>query len=264
MSHATQHISDLSVLILTCRKSPAARVASARAALQALDLPMKIEVVEGYVGEDSHVDTLYDAKQNRRWTKRAISRTEVAVYATHRLAWQHLRQSDAGAALILEDDFAMRDPDTVARVITFWRDMLGHERDIVKLFDFEKRTRNRAIFRTHVHGVDLVKWTAPSAGMVAYLISRRGAEKFLSRDRVFRQVDEDTKYFWELGLNIWSIPNNPVSEISHTLGGSLVEADRQSNRERRVMRSLWGNVLSVTRKTRTWMYLTAERFTRSS
>jgi GR25 family glycosyltransferase involved in LPS biosynthesis len=260
MSQADQKSSELLAIILTCKSSPAARVASARLALTSLDLPVEIKVVEGFVGEDDHVDRLYDVKSNRRWVKRPISRTEVAVYATHRLAWEHLQDSQRQAIIVFEDDFAIRDPETVATVIRSWKEMLGDGRDIVKLFDFEKKAKNRPVFTTEVNGVELVKWASPSAGMVAYLISRKGAQKFLMRERVFRQVDEDTKYFWELGLNIWSVPGNPVAEISHELGGSLVEADRQSIRERRLMRSLWGILLTLYRKARTWISLFLERF----
>ncbi|MCZ4350915.1 glycosyltransferase family 25 protein [Roseovarius aestuarii] len=259
MHENDQNTTELLVLIITCRKSPPARVLSARAELEALNLPIEIEVLDGYVSEDDCIDAIYDAKTNRRRVKRPISRSEIAVYATHRMAWKRLTESGHPAAIVFEDDFAVRKPKIVEASIQFWREFLGDGRDMVKLFDFEKRKRNNAVCSARVREVDLVKWSAPSAGMVAYLISHDGAQKFLSRKRIFRQVDEDAKYFWELGLNIWSIPDNPVAEISNALGGSLVEADRQSHRERRFLRSLWGNLLVLDRKLRTWIYLRVAR-----
>ena len=50
--------------------------------------------------------------------------------------------------------------------------------------------------------VEIVNYVAPTAGMVAYLASREGAQRFLSRSQVFRRIDEDTKYYWELGLPV--------------------------------------------------------------
>ncbi|MGH1329342.1 MAG: glycosyltransferase family 25 protein [Paracoccaceae bacterium] len=241
----------LKVLIVTCRKSPPERIATARRALKALGIPLDIEIINGFVSEDAQIDQLYDAPRNRRWMKRPLSRSEIAVYASHRAAWAHLINSGHPAALIFEDDFAILNQEVVTQVITDWRAILGTQRDIVKLFDFEKRRPNRPVFETNIGGIDLVKWAAPTAGMVGYLISTEGAEKFLSRKRIYRQVDEDTKYFWEFGLNIWSLRDNPIDEQSPTLGGSLVEQSRQELRGRSLGRAIWGNLLVMGRKGRT-------------
>ena len=118
------------------------------------------------------------------------------------------------------------------------------------------------VFRDTAGGVPLVKWSAPTAGMVAYLISRAGARKLLARDRVYRQVDEDLKHYWELGLDIWSVPGNPVAEVSDKLGGSLIDDDRENLRNRVLARSLWGNVLTTERKIRTRLALAREAVAR--
>jgi GR25 family glycosyltransferase involved in LPS biosynthesis len=162
---------------------------------------------------------------------------------------------------VLEDDFGFRDVGQVSRVLESWPAML-EQRDIVKLFDFEKRAVNRPMFSRRAGGVELVKWRSPTAGMVAYLISRQGAQKFLARDRIFRPVDEDVKYFWELGLNIWSVPGNPVIEVSEHLGGSLVNTDRDQTKTYRFVRSIWGNLLTADRKIRTRLHLQRERLMR--
>ncbi len=246
------------VLIVTCEKSPPARVVSAREQLTNLGLDIDVEVVMGFVKTDPIVDEIYDARRNRRCMKRPLSRTEIAIYASHRKAWQFLGTTGRQGALILEDDFGIADIETVTAALEQWPDVLGGGRDMVKLFDFEKRRRNRVAFGARVGALNLVKWRAPSAGMVAYFITAHGAEKFLSRPRVFRQIDEDIKFFWELDLDIWSIPGNPICENSATLGGSLVEAERQSLRKKPLWRSIWGNLITADRKLRTRWHLFRE------
>lgn len=261
MSKADEKPGSLVVQVVTCRKSPAERRSSAMAELNRLPITLETEFVDGFIAEDTVIDELYDATTNRRRCKRPISRTEVGVYASHRLAWRRLLDSDHAAALILEDDFGFRDVGQVSRVLESWPSVL-EDRDIVKLFDFEKRAVNRPMFSRHIGGIELVKWRSPTAGMVAYLISRRGAQKFLTRDRIFRPVDEDVKYFWELGLDIWSVPGNPVTEVSERLGGSLVNTDRNQTKTYRLVRSIWGNLLTADRKIRTRLHLQRERLMR--
>ena len=70
------------------------------------------------------------------------------------------------------------------------------------------------------------------------------------------------KYFWELGLDIWSVPGNPVIEVSDRLGGSLVHTDRDQTKTRRLVRSIWGNLLTADRKIRTRLHLQRERLMR--
>lgn len=240
------------VLVLTCRLSPPGRVAHARAQAEALFGPGRAVVIEGVIGSDPQVDALLDAPRARLLSKRPPGRGEIAAYATHRLAWERLLAGGAGQALVLEDDFRAVDTGLVRAVAERAGDLLSGGANIVKLFDFprDRRARNACI-RRRVAGIPLVKWRHPRAGMVAYLISREGAARFLARRAVFRAVDEDIKHFWELGLDVWSVPGNPVVDASAELGGSLLEEARQAGRRRGPLRSLHGLVLSAHRDWRT-------------
>jgi glycosyl transferase family 25 len=249
----------LLTLLVTCRISPSARIDSAQRNIAALKVPLEVEIIDGLIAEDTEVDTLYDERRNRFEMKRPLVRKEIAVYGSHRRAWERLLQSGKPAALILEDDFAIRDQATFLSVINNSANILGTNRDIVKLFDFEKKVAQLPFFQRKVDEVTLVKWSRPTAGMVAYLITREAAQKFLSRTQIWRQVDEDTKFFWELDLDIWSVPGCPVIDNSYVLGGSLIESERQRNRQRHLFRSLWGNILTVNRRLRTHYYLRVER-----
>ena len=91
-------------------------------------------------------------------------------------------------------------------------------------------------FQRKVDDVTLVKWSSPTAGMVAYLITREAAQKLLSQTQIWRQVDEDTKLFWE--FYIWSVQGCPIVDNSDALGGSLIVSERQQARQGNLPRSL--------------------------
>jgi glycosyl transferase, family 25 len=235
------------VIILTCKRSPPERIEHARNEAMIHFAPDQIRVLHGFIGSDREVDQLFDARRARIWSKDSPSRNEIAAYATHRLAWKTLLDGDCEHALILEDDFQIDDPGLVKTALEHASALLGEGRHLIKLFDYP---RDRSIgpgIRINVKAVPLVKWERTRAGLVGYLLSREGAKRLLQRQRVFRVVDEDIKFFWELALDIWSIPGNPVSEIAGELGGSLLETERRQKRKRSLLRSLKGIVLSFHR-----------------
>lgn len=235
------------ILVLTCSLSPAERLAHALNQANSIFGAENISVVDGIIASDPRVDEIFDRYRARLLAKREITRSEIAAYGTHRLAWQQVLASRSANAFIFEDDFLVKDGEVVRQVFDRAEELLSEGRNIIKLFDFPReRTRNLGI-RTMVAGIPLVKWQRPRAGMVAYLISRQGAERFLSRDRIFRPVDEDIKYYWETGLDVWSVTGNPVVEASHVLGGSLLEDARSSSKKRKAMRALQGLLLNAHR-----------------
>jgi glycosyl transferase family 25 len=237
----------LSVYVLTCQNAPEVRINSAHAQLAPYSNIHPVSVVLGPDSSAPAIASLYDPVSNRRQTSRVLSQSEIAVYGTHRLAWQLLLDSDKECGLMLEDDFAVSDPSAFETVLVDWQAISGHG-DIIKLFDYPKGRTNKIARQAQAGAMKLVKWRAPTAGAVAYLITRQGAEKMLSRQQIFRPVDEDFKYFWELGLQVWSITPSPVSEISGALGGSLVNSDRLQAKSRRPIDRLRGNWINVRRK----------------
>jgi GR25 family glycosyltransferase involved in LPS biosynthesis len=205
-----------------------------------------VQIVDGFVSTDPEVDTLFDHERARSWSKRIPSRAEIAAYATHRLAWKTLLDDGRDFALILEDDFLLRDPALVKTALDGAPALLADGRNLIKLFDFPRDQSSSGI-RIEIGTIPLVKWPRTRAGLVGYILSREGAERRLERQKIFRVVDEDIKFFWELGLDIWSVPGNPVIETAGTLGGSLLEEERQKNRKRSPMRSLRGMLLALHR-----------------
>lgn len=77
----------------------------------------------------------------------------------------------------------------------------------------------------------------------------------LRRSRIFRPIDEDLSHPWEFSIRIWSLEPNIVEEVSHNLGGSILEKDRLKQRKKRnILRSLWGILLQGVKLTRSLFY----------
>lgn len=216
---------------------------SARRQLDAIDWPFSF--VEGLTAHHLETTRLYDAELNRKRSKRPLAPAEVAAYASHRKALSQLLVSDAAVALVLEDDFCLTEPAALqGRITTLLQSPVDW--DILKLFDFSQRP---AVESVAVGDMTIVSHGSPTAGMVGYLITRRGAERLLSRNMIYRQIDEDIKFFWELGLRVLSVHPNLVSEISNQLGGSLIERQRSELRfKRNWVVSLKGLGLTIARQ----------------
>lgn len=242
-----QQQSETGLIILTCSRSPAARVNGALAEAATLFPPHQIHLAQGFINTDGEVDRLFDVEKAKRWCKRMPTRSEMAAYATHRLGWQTLLARDWKYALVVEDDFRFYDPLIVRQAVQHAAALLADGRHMIKLFDFP-RDRSRHIgIQTEIAGLPLVKWKRTRAGLVGYLVSREGAARLLARERVFRVVDEDIKFFWEIGLDIWSLPGNPIREAASDLGGSLLESDRRGARRRDLLKSIKGMLLTIHR-----------------
>jgi len=196
--------------------------------------------IRGYSPDDPEIDRGYSSALNCTAMKRPLSRGEIAAYLSHRRALTAFLATDAKAAIVLEDDFKAINHTRFAEQIS----RLLHapaKWDLIKLFDYKRRKTPRA--RLDLGTIQLIEYTSPTVGMVAYLVRRSGAQKLLERQYVFRPIDEDIKFYWELDLWVFSVSPNLVSEISDKLGGSQIEPERfrlRSNRSlRRSVRGIW-------------------------
>ena len=196
----------------------------------------------GLTPADREVSDLYWPLGNAIFSKRSLTPQEVAAYASHRRAWREFLASDRPFALILEDDFHAPEPERLRAAIADC--VRNAERwDVVKFFEF---SRKRVWRRRQLDATSLVAFKYQSAGAVGYLLSRDAATRLLARKRVFRPVDEDMSWSWEFDLRVWTTDVDLVRDVSHTLGGSQIEASRlHMKRRRNVVRSVWGNAIQA-------------------
>ena len=237
-------------IVITIEAEDGARRRSAIRQLNPLGIDFTF--IDGCRPDEPAVDICYDARLNFWRMKRPLSRGEVAVYLSHRRALAAFIETDAEFALILEDDFGFVEPDgfveeitSISRAPIRW--------DLIKLFDFQGPKKPRAWL--DLGRVAIIEYKRPTAGMVGYLVRRSGAEKLMSRPNLFRAIDEDIKFYWEIDLHAFSVFPNMITEISDELGGSKIDLERQRLRaDRSVGRSARGAVIKLGQKWRHFLY----------
>ncbi len=236
--------------LLCAPDSPPARLQSASAQLDALGIAFT--PVTGFGPDDPGIAARYSPWRNLLGCKRSISNREIAVSLGHRLIWETLLREGHEHALILEDDFTVLDADRLTRALACAPDLL-RDWDMIKLFDFRARTPYVMLARM---GLRFAVHTRPNSGLVGYLVSRGCCEALLANMMVYRPVDEDIRYWFETGIRICSVTPNVVSDNADKLGGSLIAEEREAARGRRnVLRSVWGNVLTVYIKAASWFWV---------
>lgn len=221
------------------------------AADEATSLSLPWQFVTGYRKTDPALDRYYSHRMNTLLHKRPLTSGEIAVYAGHRRMWRAFLESGLEYALILEDDFHVLDQDRLLQTI---QELTTHpERwDIVKFFDYKPKP---VIASIEIGTATVVAHKYPACGAVAYLMNIKAARSLLRRSRIFRPIDEDLSHPWEFSIRIWSLEPNIVEEVSHNLGGSILEKDRLKQRKKRnILRSLWGILLQGVKLTRSLFY----------
>ncbi|MCY6381980.1 glycosyltransferase family 25 protein [Hoeflea prorocentri] len=245
----TNSACKLPAFVLTFDGSHPQRHESVRQQMLAFEPAIEWQFVHGFAADDSRIEDLYDDALNRRYSKRPMGRGEIAAYAGHRRMMQRFIETGHDYGLFVEDDFGWR--GTAAQ----WHHLIGNVdtvmagKDMLKLFDFGP-PKSGCVARAECGPIETVKPLSVGAGVVGYILGRDGAKKILSRKRVFRQIDEDIKYYWELGLEIWTVRPQMIAEISAGLGGSYLEKERAliKRRHRNLATSLKGNLLALRKK----------------
>lgn len=214
-------------------------------------LKLKPNFVRGFLWSSLPSERLYSPWKNFIFAKRRLSDQEVAVYLGHRKIWAQIVKGQSEVALVVEDDLAILDEHKFLHVIA--NASTSRSWDILKLFDFAPKQ----IVASHEwQGVTIVDYKYPASGCVAYLITRNAARRMLQRRRFYRPVDEDMSWCWEFDLLVRSVSPNIVAEVSHKLGGSLIEESRLDLRKRKnLWRSLTGMILAVVKQIRARRHL---------
>ena len=252
---STQIADQIKIYVLTIYNEDHPRIVSAKRQLEQLGLPYII--VKAIEPTEAVFKQHYSKMANFFLMKRSLSIGEVGCYIGHAMMWKQFIKSSDTHAVFLEDDFNIVDYTHLKSAL---KDCLSCEKnwDLIKLFDF----RPKKIISSHLIGTTtLVAYKYPASGNVGYFMNRHCAEALLKRKKVFRPVDEDMAHMWEFGIRIWSVIPNPLTEQSHLLGGSTIDLNRKiQSRERRPLRSLWGNVLQSYKLVRSILYRRKMRF----
>ncbi len=239
----------IGAFILTVDEEGSPRRRHAETEVSALSIPWRF--IAGYRKTDPTLDAHYARLMNLLLHKRSLTPGEIAVYAGHRRIWRAFVESGLDYALVLEDDFRVLDRP---RLLESIQDLTAHPEawDVVKFFDYRPKT---VVASLQIGTTTAVAHKYPASGAVAYLVGAQAARALLTRRRIFRAIDEDLSHPWEFSIRVWSAEPNTVEEASRNLGGSILEQDRERlRRDRRMLRSLWGNVLQGVKLARSLLY----------
>jgi glycosyl transferase family 25 len=209
------------------------RATSRAATVQSLRASMAIEsevlaAVDGAGLSQQEVDQAYARRRFRPTYPFPLTRTEVGVFLSHRLAWRRIVDDALDFAFIFEDD-AEIDPPAFAALVQF----VSLERrawDYVLLPAQPIRNGSRVASRG---GLTLMRPDAPPLRAIAQIVSLAAAKRLLDRTLPFdRPVDTMLQMTWLTGQPLLVASPSPIRDVSRETGGSTVQRKSMSLVER--------------------------------
>jgi glycosyl transferase family 25 len=209
------------------------RATSRAATVQSLRASMAIEsevlaAVDGAGLSQQEVDQAYARRRFRPTYPFPLTRTEVGVFLSHRLAWRRIVDDALDFAFIFEDD-AEIDPPAFAALVQF----VSLERrawDYVLLPAQPIRNGSRVASRG---GLTLMRPDAPPLRAIAQIVSLAAAKRLLERTLPFdRPIDTLMQMTWVTGQPVLVASPSPIRDVSRETGGSTVQRKSMSLVER--------------------------------
>ena len=219
------------------------RMAHAAAELERLDIPFtRFEAVDGRALSVADLARVYDPVANLRRARHPMVGPEIGCYLSHIALWKHIAASDAAGGIILEDDFSGAS-DLSAILAAISSD--DGDWDIVKLFSARK-VQKLLDSRPLVADREIaVPYKVPNTTL-GYAIRRDTAARLAACALpVSRPVDEDHKYFWELGLRITMVTPSPLAfGVQSAETGTITAARRQKTvpNNGAALRQMWRSI----------------------
>jgi glycosyl transferase family 25 len=178
-----------------------------------------LAAVDGALLTQSEVDQAYARRRFRPHYPFPLTRTEVGVFLSHRLAWRRIVEDDLDFAFIFEDD-AEIDPPGFAALVEF----VALERqawDYVLLPAQPVRSGTPVASRA---GLSLLRPSAPPLRAIAQIVSLTAAKRLLERTLPFdRPIDTLMQMTWVTGQPLMVASPSPIRDVSHETGGSTVQ-----------------------------------------
>jgi glycosyl transferase family 25 len=209
------------------------RASSRAATVQSLRAGMAIEsevlgAIDGARLTPQEVDQVYARRRFRPAYPFPLTRTEVGVFLSHRLAWRRIVDDALDFAFIFEDD-AEIDPPAFAALVEF-ATLERPAWDYVLLPAQAIRNGTPVASRG---GLTLMRPDTPPLRAIAQIVSLAAAKRLLDRTLPFdRPIDTLMQMTWVTGQPVLVASPSPIRDVSRETGGSTVQRKSMSLVER--------------------------------
>ena len=168
---------------------------------------------------------------------------EIGCFLSHRQIWADLQDSDADAALIIEDDAGL-DRDLFTQALSLATEHIGD----LGYIQFQTRpARSAATLIDQIGPCTLLLPQSAGLRTTAQLVSKAAAATLLRHSAPFdRPVDTFVQSYWHTGLRPAMILPSGISEIADQLDGSTIQTAQKSVREklrREIARGMYRNAV---------------------
>ena len=209
------------------------RATSRAATVQLLRASMAIEsevltAVDGSRLTPQEVDQTCARRRFRPTYPFPLTRTEVGVFLSHRLAWRRIVDDALDFAFIFEDD-AEIDPSAFAALVEF----VTLERPAWDYVLLPAQPIRNGVVVASRGGLTLLRPDAPPLRAIAQIVSLAAARRLLDRTLPFdRPIDTLMQMTWVTGQPVLVASPSPIRDVSLETGGSTVQRKSMSLVER--------------------------------
>ncbi|MDE2486036.1 MAG: glycosyltransferase family 25 protein [Alphaproteobacteria bacterium] len=182
--------------------------------------PTFVEAVDGRRISDAEVAALVDFQGRLRRAPKPLNRAEIGCYLSHCAVLERIVAEDIAQALVMEDDL-LATPE-LAPVLDAIATRTLPSYEMIKVGISELQTKPFTPIMALTAISSLVRRHNVVNSNMAYVITRAGAERFLTRARPIRYpVDVAMNRSWRHGMDILSVdpwPVGPNAAFRSTIG----------------------------------------------
>ena len=214
------------VVISLERRSDRRKIMEERIAYIGLDKAFDVEFVaaiDGFTLSQEDIAACVDEKKRRRHFSHPLSSGALGCAMSHNREIKRFLESDDQARIILEDDC---DPFPAMCRIAPAIERLHSRVDIINLNDRGPTSSSTFKVAEFIKGHDLCMMKRSGMTTIAYVITRRGARKYLATNsKISHEADRVFNHWWRSGFKIFTI-EPPLARYNFNPNSSDVDAPR--------------------------------------
>lgn len=200
------------------------RIPQVKRIVQSLTWPTEIlQAVDGAALSTEEVEAVYHPRRYRPVYPFSLRRGEIGCFLSHRKAWLRILRDGLDAAVILEDDVELEQPQFDG-TLEFARSN-AEQGDYIQFQVRETGPHPVCIDRIckDGHRRQLVQPAVVPLRTTAQLVTRAAAYRLLDATRTIdRPVDTFLQMVWETGVRMRIVEPSFVSEVSEQLGTNTI------------------------------------------